>query len=233
MNTSLLESIQNSFNYVLGQTVNEMVIYVPKILGALVVFLVGLAIAKMLKRVVVKLLEALRITNLVQNTPVEHFLKNADATHKIEEIIGGTFYWIVMLIVLHTTVAVLGLNTVSFVLDKLLSYLPHVFSAVIVLVFGVLLAGLVEGVVKGSIRSIDGKASRLLGKLSSYLVVTLAILASVSELGIASDFIMVLFIGFIAMISLGFGLAIGLGGQEVIKKILDNWYSQFQKETKE
>jgi hypothetical protein len=233
MNTSLLENMQSSFNYVLGQIVNEMVIYVPKILGALVIFLVGLAIAKMLKRVVVRLLEALRISSLVQNTPVEHFLKNADATHKIEEIIGGIFYWIVMLLVLNTAVAVLGLNTVSFVLDKLLSYLPHVFSAVIVLVFGVLLAGLVESVVKGSIRSIDGKAARLLGKLSSYLVVTLAILASVSELGIASDFIMVILIGVVATMSIGFGLALGLGGQEVVRKMLNSWYSQFQKETKE
>lgn len=233
MNTSLLESMQNSFNYILGQTVSEIVVYVPRIFGALVIFLVGLAIAKMLKRVVVKLLEAMRITSLVQNTPVEHFLKNADATHKIEEIIGSIFYWIMMLIVLHTTVAVLGLNTVSFVLDKLLFYLPHVFSSVIVLVFGVLLAGVVESVVKGSIRSIDGKASRLLGKLSSYLVVTLAILASISELGIASDFIMVILIGVVATMSLGFGLAIGLGGQDVVRKMLDNWYSQFQKETKE
>jgi small-conductance mechanosensitive channel len=137
------------------------------------------------------------------------------------------------LIALHTTVAPLGLEPLSQVLDTLLAYIPHVFSAVLVLFFGMLLAGVAESLVKGAIRSIDGKASRLLGKVTSYLVITIAVLAAVSELGIASEFIMVLFVGFVTMISLGMALAIGLGGKDVVSRILDKWYTQFQSDVAE
>jgi hypothetical protein len=118
-------------------------------------------------------------------------------------------------------------------LNSILAYVPAVISAILVLFFGVLLAGLVESLVKGSIRSIDGKAARLLGKVSSYLVMTIAVLVAVSELGIASEFIMILFVGFVATISVGLGLALGLGGKDVVAKMLDEWYDKTKKELKE
>jgi Na+/phosphate symporter len=158
-------------------------------------------------------------------------LINADLT-KLEVVIGGLVYWLVMLIVLHTTVSILGLEPLSQVLNTLLSYIPNVVSAILVLFFGVLLAGLVESLVKGAIRSIDGKAARLFGKITSYLVMSIAVLAAVSELGIARDFITILFVGFVATISVGLGLALGLGGQHVVRAMLDDWYQRVKKEVK-
>jgi hypothetical protein len=71
---------------------------------------------------------------------------------------------------------------------------------VLILFIGVLLAGLLESVVKGAIRSIDGRSARLFGKLSSYLVLVMAVMIALSELGIARDFILVLFTGFVASV---------------------------------
>jgi small-conductance mechanosensitive channel len=138
-----------------------------------------------------------------------------------------------MLIVLHTSVTILGLEPLSAVLDKLLNYLPNIISAILVLFIGTLLAGVVESVVKGSIKTIDGKSSRFLGKIASYLVVSLTIMAAISELGIASEFITIIFIGFIAMLSVGVGLAVGLGGQDVVRKVLNTWYDRTVAEVKE
>lgn len=233
MGTMLTESLQSSLAMISQQTINEVSIYLPRILASFFVLLVGTFVAKAFKRVVVRILQAFKLSSLVQQTPVEHFLKNADVAIKIEEVVGKLFYWLAMLVVLNTTVAVLGLDPVSVIFEKLLSYIPHVFSAVLILFFGVLLAGFVESLTKGAIKSIDGRASRLLGKVSSYMVVTVSILAAISELGIASEFIMVLFIGFILMISLGVGLALGLGGQDVVRKILNSWYEQTTKELDE
>ena len=93
-----------------------------------------------------------------------------------------------------------------------------------VLFIGVLLAGLVEGLLKGTLKSVDAKSARALGKVGSYLVVTIAIMIAISELGIAKEFIFVLFVGFVAMLSLGFGLALGLGGKNLVGKLLERWY---------
>jgi hypothetical protein len=95
---------------------------------------------------------------------------------------------------------------------------------------GVLLAGLVEGVVKGALASVDLKTARLMGKIASYTVVTIATLAAFSELKIAESFINILFIGFVAMLSLGFGLAIGLGAKDVIGQALSEWYKELKRD---
>jgi hypothetical protein len=213
-----------------NETLTEVSSFLPRLAAALLILLIGAALSRALKGLVIKLLEALKVSAWVKNTPVEHFVRHAELGEKLESILGSLVYWLLMLIVIHSTVSVLGLASLSLVLDRVIAYIPRVVSAVLVLFFGVLVAGVVEGLVKGSIMSISGKSARLLGKVSSYLVLTISILAAINELRIASEFIMVLFVGFVTMISLGFGLAIGLGGQSVVKEMLTKWYKQTSKE---
>lgn len=150
----------------------------------------------------------------------------------MEGVLGNIAYWMLMLVVIHSTVSVLGLSSLTLVLDRVITYVPRIVSSVLVLFFGLLLAGVVESLIKGSIMSVDGKSARLLGKISSYLVLSIAILAAVNELQIASEFIMIIFIGFITMVSLGFALAIGLGSKDVVNEVLTAWYKKTSKEVK-
>lgn len=211
----------------------EIVSYIPRIIGSLLILVIGAAVARFLKSLVMRLITTLSVSKAIKNTPVEHFFNVNGVTTKVEEAIGAIFYWISMLIVMYTAVSVLGLYSLSMLFEKILAYLPHILAAVVVLFFGLLLAGFVESVVKGSIRSIDGKSGRLLGKISSYLVMVITVLVAISELGIARDFILILFVGFITTISLGFGLALGFGGQDLVRKLLQEWYEKMKSDLKE
>lgn len=223
----------DSFMAAVTQGLGEVIVFLPKLLTGLLIILLGALVAKLLRRLLIKFLETIRVSAAVKNTPVEHFLQNADLTNRVEVVIGSVFYWLLMLIVLHTAVSVLGLQSLSLILERILAYLPHVISATLVLFIGILLSGLVESLVKGSIKTIDGKSARLLGKVSSYLVLVLSVMMSISELGIASQFILILFIGFVSFLSLGLGLSFGLGGQHLVRKILEDWYKNFSREVKE
>ena len=222
-----------SLSPLIWQTINEVSVFVPRLLAALAILLIGTAIARGIKGVFVRLLEGLKVSSLVEKTPVEHFLKNADLTNKIEVVLGSIAYWLVMLVVLQTAAAVLGLAPLTDLFNRILDYIPNVISAVLILFFGVLIAGVVESLVKGSIKTIDGKSARLLGKVASYLVVTISALAAISELGIAKDFIVILFVGFVSTLTLGFGLALGLGGKSLVEKVLNRWYEQTLDDIKE
>jgi hypothetical protein len=226
MNPLLMSDVQGSISYFTTVTLTQFMVFVPRLVAAFVMFLLGVAIAKVFKRVVVKVLETLTLSKMLKNTPVEHFLATSDVSQKAEEVVGSIVYWLVMLVVIQTIVTILGLESISVVLDKIIEYIPHIFSAILILFVGLLMAGVIESIVKGAIKTIDGHASRLLGKISSYLVITISLLAAISELGIARDFIMVLFIGFVAALSLGFGLALGLGGQELVRRLLGSWYDR-------
>ncbi len=94
---------------------------------------------------------------------------------------------------------------------------------------GVLLAGLVESLIKGAVNQIDPKTGRLLSKVASYLVVIVTALAAINELGIAQSLINILFIGIITTLALGIGLAIGLGAKDLVSKMLMDWYGKGRK----
>ncbi len=222
----MTQTWQDSLSFSSATLVDQVSAFLPRLLAAIVMFFVGVIVARIVRGLVVKAMETLRVSKIVEKTPLELFLKNAEFGQKLEESIGGVFYWLFLFIVLYTSVTLLGLTPLSEVMNRILEYIPHIFSAFLIFVFGVLVAGLVESVVKGAMRSIDMYSARLFAKVASYIVVVITVLAAVAELGIASEFIKILFFGVIFAFALGGGLALGLGGQDTVRRILDDWYKR-------
>lgn len=223
---------QSALYSVWTQTLSSTFMLLPRLLGAVVVGLVGVVVGNWAKSITVKSLQMLRFEKLIQDSKLKAFLIKAEVTEKVEEVIGSIFKWLIVLTFFIAATNIVGLTAVSSVLSGVLQYIPNVISAVIVLALGVLLAGIVEGVVKGALASVDLKTARLMGKIASYAVVTIATLASFSELKIAAGFINILFIGFVSMLALGFGLAIGLGAKDLVSKILVEWHKDLKHELK-
>jgi len=215
-----------SWSTISSQFLLSFGLFLPRLVGALAVFFIGILLAKYLRQLLHKLLGAINLAGMVGQTPVQAALDNPEVGKKIEATIANLIYWLALLLVLHTTAAVLNISSITLLIEKILNYLPQVLSAVLILGFGVILAGLVESLVKGAVRSIGISQAIWLGKISSYLVICIAVLSSLSELGIAKDFITILFIGFISTLSLALGLALGLGGKDTIHKLLTRWYDQ-------
>lgn len=219
-------SLQASWDYVLATAATSIGLLLPRILGALTALVVGVAVAKLVRGLVVKILRGITFSKFVNRTPLQEALQSDNLGSRIEENIANFIYWLSVLVVIYIMVSILGLGSVTLVLEKILGYIPRVISAMFIILFGVLVAGWVESLVKGAVRAIDHRSSILAGKISSYFIVSLAAITALSELGIAADFLTILFVGFVAMISLGFGLAIGLGGKSVVEKILLGWYEK-------
>lgn len=225
-----MQQMYNALAFLSNQLLTDLVIFLPKLIFALAILIVGSALAQTFKKVMVKLLDALSVSKAFKKTPVEHFFKHAELGGKLEDVIGSVLYWLVMLVVIHSAVSVLGLTSLTVLIGKIIAYLPTVLSAVIILFFGLLIAGIVESLVKGAVKSVDGKSSLFLGKVSSYAVMVVTVMAAISELGIAQEFIFILFVGLIITLSLAFGLAFGLGGKDVVNKLLTDWYKKTKSE---
>lgn len=211
---------------------NSLALFIPNLLGAIILFLVGLLLARWLKTLIVKLLGGLNVSKLFKDTAVDKFLQKAELSTKVEQVLGETVRFLTILIFFVASVNLLGLNTVTLVLNSILAYLPNVFAAVFIIALGVIIAGVVERLVKGALGTVDVHISRLLAKLSSYIIVIFTVLAALSQLKIATTFVTTLFTGFVAMLALGFGLAIGLGSKDLVKDLLEDWYKNFQKQIK-
>ena len=204
--------------------------FFPTLLGALLVFVIGLLIANWLKSLTIKLLNVTKLGNLITNPAIKDFLKNAETSQKIEEVIGEIVRWIVLALFFMASVNILGLTTVTDFLYSIFSYIPNLLASVIILLIGVVLAGILEKVVKGSLGGVDISLSRFMGKLVSYTVMIISVLAALSQMGIAQSFIEVIFTGFVVTLALAFGLGLGLGSKDIIKGILEDWYKALKKQ---
>lgn len=203
--------------------------FIPVLLGALIIFLFGLVLGKWAKALIIKILAAVKLDQTLRKAGLDSYLNKADIRGKVEVFFGELVHWLIILVFSMAAVNVLGLTAVSAVLNSLLSYIPRIISAVLVLTIGVLLAGLVESLIKGAVSQVDIRISRMLAKIASYLVVVVSAMAAVNELGIAQSLINTLFIGVVATLSLGIGLAIGLGAKELVAKMLMDWYARNNK----
>lgn len=222
--TALLDASSN--------LLTSIALFVPNLLGALILFFVGIVLSGWTKSLTVRLLSGLNLSKLFKGTTFSKFLEQADLSTKIEQVVGELLRLLVVLIFFIASINLLGLTTVTEVLNRILNYLPHVFAATLIIAIGTIIAGLVEKIVKGSLGTVDVKTSRLLAKISSYIVMVFTILAAMSQLGIAATFVNTLFIGFVAMLTIGLGLSLGLGSKDLVKTILEDWYKDFKKQVK-
>jgi hypothetical protein len=220
------ETLQSSLQFLGDQTMQSLSLLLPKILGALTALVVGVILAKLVRGVVKKVLKAINFAGFINKTPLQLAFEGDRIGERIVFTVSNLFYWLTMLVIVHTVVSILGLGSLTVILEKILGYIPNVISAMFIMLFGVLVGGWVEGLVKGAIKTIEPKTGRLLGKISGYFVIALTAMTAFTELGIASEFLTIVFIGFVAMLSLGFGLAIGLGGKDLVGKILNDLYEK-------
>lgn len=230
MNDQTLTPLQDTLNASIFTFVTQVAAFLPRLAAAALVIIIGVLLARAVRSLLIGSLRHLKLSKNLENTPFGQFLHNAEIKHTAEVTLSNIVYWILLLFVAYTGVTVLGLDTASTILNRILLYIPRVFSALLILIFGVLLAGIAEAFVKGMVRSIDPQTGRITGKVASYLIIALTTMAAISELGIAQQFIMILFTGFVAATSLALGLAFGLGSKDTVARMMQSWYEKFSRE---
>ena len=219
-----ITNIQGAFALAMYEVFSTILAFLPQLLAAFVLVIFGRFCGQWARWLVIRLVRAMGLDKILKGSPIDKILEKAEITKKIEDFVGDGVKWLVILIFFISAINVLGLTTVSNFLSNVLSYLPQVFAAILILVVGIMVAGFVESLVKGGLRQISLSTARLLAKMSSYIIMVFTVLAALAQLGIAENLINILFVGFVAMLALGFGLAFGLGAKDLVSKILDEWY---------
>ncbi len=210
----LIASFQQLWEGVIG--------FLPQLIIALVIFIVGWVIAVALGRVVAQIVRAFKVDRALQALGAEETLSKAGFRLDAGAFIGGLVRWFFIIVFLVASIDVLGLTQVnSFLRDVVLLYLPNVIVAALILVVAAFIADTTKRVVVGSARAADVPSAAFLGGVTKWSIWIFAILAALYQLGVAGVFAQTLFTGFVAMLSIGGGLAFGLGGKEAAARYLE------------
>jgi hypothetical protein len=204
---------------------------IPKVLGFLVILIIGWFIASALAGIVANLLRAVKFNDLAQRSGFAGFVQNMGMKTDSAGLVATAAKWFVRLIVLTVAFDALGLPAVSQVLQQVLLFIPNVIVALMVLVIGGLLAGALAGVVRGAASSAGLGNPELLSTIARIMVWSFAIVVAVNQIGIATTLINTLFMGFIGALALATGLAFGLGGRDTAAEIVQGWYQSGKQAT--
>ncbi len=199
---------------------------VPKILGFVVILIVGWLIAAAVASAIGAILRRVRFDELAVRSGFAGFVHNMGVEADSSGFIALVAKWFVRLIALVVAFDALGLPAVSEVLRNLLLWLPNLAVALVVLVIGGIVANAFAGVVRGATAQAGFDNPNLLANIARVTVWFFAIVVAVNQIGIASTLVNTLFMAVVGAAALALGLAFGLGGRDTAGQIVRDWYAQ-------
>ena len=198
---------------------------VPRIIGFLLILIIGWLIASAIAAAVAAVLRGVRFNDLAGRAGLADFVQKMGLHTDAAGFLATLARWFVRLIVLVTAFDALGLPAVSQVLEQLLLWLPNLVVALVVLVIGGLAANALAGVVRGATAESGLGNPQLLATVARVAVWAFAVVIAVNQIGVAATLVNTLFMAVVGAVALALGLAFGLGGRETAAQIVRGWYA--------
>ena len=201
--------------------------FVPSLIVAIIIFIIGWVVGSLISKIVSQIISALKVDKFFESVGADEVVARAGFKLNVGKFIGELIKWFVVVVFLMTSLEILGLNQVNaFLREVVVSYLPQVIIAALILVIATVVADAIRKIVAGSAKAADVRSANLLGSIASYAVWIFAFIIALSQLGIAPAFMQILFTGLIGMLALAGGLAFGLGGKDAAGRAVDRMSNQ-------
>ena len=196
---------------------------IANIVGALVVLIIGLIVASGLSALVERVIAVIKLDKALVGLGLEEYFRRAGLSINSGKFFGRLVYWFLTVTFLLAATDILGFYSLSNFLRETLLYVPNVIVAVLILLAAVVIANFLRKLVRVSVKGADLHASNFLGSLTWWSIVLFGFFTALSQLGIAVSIINSIVTGFVAMISLGGGIAFGIGGKEYASHLIGKW----------
>jgi len=208
----------------LQDAIGVFVSYIPQLIGALVILIVGYIIAKALQAIVGRVLQAVGFDSWMERGGIKQFFDRAQTNQTPHRILGLLVFWFVFIIAITMAADALGIPQVSAVLAQLIAYIPSIITAILILILAALLANFLAGIVRGA------TGSDLLSSIARYAVIVYAAFAALTQLGIAVQLTANTFLIVLGAVALAAAIAFGIGGREVARDIVEKAYGHIDEE---
>ena len=202
---------------------SQIALFLPKVFAALVLLLGGWLFARAMRAALKRALEVLGFGRMAEKSGLEALVKQAGIDLSLAGILAGTFYWLILLVVAVSVANSLGLDTVAGLGNKGVMYLPKVAIAVLILVFGTLLARLINRLVFARLHKSKFPGALSVSTSCEYGVQIFALFLALEQLDIGTTLLTVAFAIVFGGLALMLALAFGLGGREWAAERIRNW----------
>jgi hypothetical protein len=212
----------------LQQSFDQLALYIPALLGALVILFAGYLLAKLIERAIDRGLNRLGLNRWLKRGGVLDAVERTGWRRTPSRLIGNIAFWFAMFVVILVAAHALGLSSLTNVFSELVSYIPSVIAAIVIMIVGIVLGSFVGGLIMASAGGLLGGPT--LARVGKGGVVVLAVFMALQELGVATEIVTTAFAILFGAIALALSLAFGLGNRELAGEVTRTWYRRYKDE---
>jgi len=196
--------------------------FIPKLVGAALVFIIGWFVAVWVARIIGEILKRLKFDKIFEKTKWDEALEKADIKVTMSGFVSGLVKWILVIVFLLAAVEILGMNQFAFFLGDIVGWLPNLIVAVAIFVVAVIASDFAEKLIKAVVGKMSVGYVNMTGSIVRWAIWIFAAFAILEQLQVAGDIVQILVTGFVALIVLSAAIAFGLGGRDLARESLEN-----------
>lgn len=201
-------------------------LFLPQIIASFVLLILGWLVAKLLRKVALRVLKFLRIDVAAEKSGIDDFLVKGGVRYTTTTIVANLIYWFVLFTVMLALLNSLGLQTAAELFNRIVLYIPNVIVAVLVLMFGALFARFVKGVTFTYLSNIGIAGAEVMSTIAQWAILIFVFSVALEQLAIGGQVLVSAFQIAFGALCLALALAFGLGGREWAAHILERFWKK-------
>lgn len=216
----MINEVTSSASSAFSQVWVSIISFLPMLLAAIIVFIIGWFLSIGIGKLVSEILRKLGFNNIFKRTGWDNAFAKADIEVDPAQFIGVITKWIFVIIFLMIASDIIGWTSFSLLLGQIVLWIPNLLVAIVILVVAIILADILEKIVKATVERMGVASATFLGALTKWVIYIVASLAILSQLNVAQNIVNAVVIGIVATFVIALGLAFGLGGREEAGRVL-------------
>lgn len=217
---NFFSTIQESFTSAWGQAYIKVMEILPDAAWAIAIVAVGLITASAFYFLTIRVLEFFAVDKLAGKTPLDRLLKSMGFQKNISEIIALLIFWLVVFVTLVLAAETLDLEQVSGALAVVTHFIPKLIVALLISVFGMLLAKFLQVLVIQALSRAEMQFAKSMGCVVYYVVLVFVLYLALEQLGIDLSFFTTNVILVFCVLLLIFGLAATIASRTLLENVL-------------
>jgi Mechanosensitive ion channel, conserved TM helix len=210
----------------LRDVLQKLVAFLPNLLAGIIVFAVGIAVAWLVKILVVRIFRLLKLDAAFARSGLTDALQRMAVKDTPAKLIGRMFFWLVAAVFFVLSLSVMRIPVVDSLLERFLIYLPNIFVALIIMAIGDLLGNFAGRAALIASVNAGVRISALLSRGVKAFIILFAFAMALEQLGIGRSTVIAAFTIVFGGTVLALALAFGLGGQDVARKLLERRFNK-------
>lgn len=222
--TGAAERTQTTLTSTFSDLYTKTMSWLPDAIVAVIVLLVGYVVARLVAKLVTTLGEKINLQYAAERGGLVDSLKQIGVKRSVPAIFGTVVFWTLIVLFVMSAAKALGFVELSEAMNEVFVYMPNVLAALVIVVIGLLAASFLRGVVAASADRVGVAYSRGLANIAYYAVVLVTLMAAFEKISIEFALLNHAILIVLGGMAIAFGLAVGLGGRDVVAGILAGYY---------